>query len=302
MVKEEKKIKPRAEEIRLPGEKEYEKLTFTDNFLFCKIMEKNPRLCKQLLETILNVKIRKLVFAGREEAIGVTPQGKSIRLDVYVEDGEGTVYDIEMQVSEKKNLPKRLRYYQGMIDLNMIEKGADYSELRKSFVIFICTFDFFGKELPVYTFTNRCRELPELELGDGAEKVFVNPYGNMEGLSDDMRAFLKYLKGELTEENSLVNEIDREVADARNHREWRVEYMTLMMEYREKYKEGERRGERRGERKGERKGVEKGIEAFVLDSIEEYVPEERVVEKLQRRFGLSEKKSRQYYDKYARKG
>lgn len=27
-------------------------------------------------------------------------------------------------------------------------------------------FDPFQKELPIYTFTNRCKELPELELGD----------------------------------------------------------------------------------------------------------------------------------------
>lgn len=36
-------------------------------------------------------------------------------------------------------------YCQGMIDLNILEKGEDYRNLKKSYVIFICTFDQYGK-------------------------------------------------------------------------------------------------------------------------------------------------------------
>ena len=57
-----------------------------------------------------------------------------IRFDVYSEDDSGIVYDCEMQTSKKDNLPKRTRYYQGMIDLNLLERGADYKELKKSYV------------------------------------------------------------------------------------------------------------------------------------------------------------------------
>ena len=31
--------------------KQYEELTFTDNFMFCKIMENNPDVCKNVLES-----------------------------------------------------------------------------------------------------------------------------------------------------------------------------------------------------------------------------------------------------------
>ena len=72
-----------------------------------------------------------------------TADGKGIRFDVYSEDDSGIVYDCEMQTSKKDNLPKRTRYYQGMIDLNLLERGADYKELKKSYVIFICPFDQF---------------------------------------------------------------------------------------------------------------------------------------------------------------
>lgn len=55
----------------------------------------------------------------------ITSDGKSMRLDVYVKDGDGvtvTVYDLEIQTTSQDDLPQRLRYYQGMIDLSLIEK------------------------------------------------------------------------------------------------------------------------------------------------------------------------------------
>ena len=73
-----------------------------------------------------------------------------------------TVYNIEMQNGHHKNLPKRTRYYQGMIDLNLLDKGMDYTQLKQSFVIFVCTFDPFHIGRHVYTFENRCVEDPNL--------------------------------------------------------------------------------------------------------------------------------------------
>ena len=52
-----------------------------------------------------------------------------------------------MQVVNKKDLSKRSRYYQGMIDLNSIEKGELYNDLKDSIIIFICKFDPFKKGL-----------------------------------------------------------------------------------------------------------------------------------------------------------
>lgn len=48
-----------------------------------------------------------------------------------------------MQTTKYEELPKRSRYYQDIIDLNLIEKGEAYDILNTSYVIFICTFDFF---------------------------------------------------------------------------------------------------------------------------------------------------------------
>lgn len=218
---------------------DYNKLTFTNNFVFCKVLENNMDLCRQLLELILGVKIKKVELADKEKVLDITPDGKSVRLDIYVEDNKGAVYNIEMQIAAKRNLPKRSRFYQGMIDLNSIEKGASYNSLKKSYVIFICMFDPFKKNLPIYTFSNRCKEMPDLELGDETTKVFVNPYGDTKG---EIKAFFGYLKEELTQ-SDLTKKLYEEVEKARENKEWRREYMAWISEL-EESKEEVREAER----------------------------------------------------------
>ena len=146
--------------------KEYEELCFTDDYMFCMILTTRLDLCKELLELILDIKIRKVEIAEQQKNVDITYDGKGVRFDVYVDDAENTVYDIEMQTTRQKDLPKRTRYYQGMIDLNLIQKGMRYSELKKSYVIFICLEDVFGKNLPVYTFNYICEQDYSVRLGD----------------------------------------------------------------------------------------------------------------------------------------
>ena len=38
----------------------WEELTFANNFMFCKIMESEPEICRRLLEILLHIKIEKL--------------------------------------------------------------------------------------------------------------------------------------------------------------------------------------------------------------------------------------------------
>lgn len=101
---------------------------------------------------------------------------------------------------DKKNLPKRSRYYQGMIDLNLIEKGADYNGLNKSFVIFICKFDLFGQDRHRYTFENLCREDTSLRLGDETTKLFFNTKGTLDDVSEETKHVLNFIENNAPED------------------------------------------------------------------------------------------------------
>ena len=267
--------------------KEYRKLRFTDNFMFCKIMANNPELCRHMLELILGKQIKNINIKATERVMDITPEAKSIRLDVYLDDDAGTVYDLEMQTAAKKNLPKRLRYYQGVIDLNLIEKGTDYDLLPETVVVFVCTFDFFGKGLPFYVFENRCEAMPELLLGDETKKVFVNPYGNRKNLPEDVAKFLDYIRDD-TAEDGFTRELEQAVERARDHKEWEVEYMNwrayemdLSIDKRIAREEGLAEGREEGREEGLAEGRAEGQETARLDAIRNMirygVPKERIL-------------------------
>lgn len=78
--------------------KSYDELTIQDNFLSQKIM-RNKRICKQTLERLLDIEIKDISCPEEEKTIDVRLDSKSIRMDVYVNDNENTVYNIEMQTS-----------------------------------------------------------------------------------------------------------------------------------------------------------------------------------------------------------
>ena len=261
----------------------WEELKIKDGFIFAKVM-RDKRLCKMLLERLLQTKIKDIVYLEDEKAIDIEKDAKSVRLDVYIEDGN-RVFDLEMQTTDKGNLPQRSRYYQGMIDLNTIEKGENYKKLKESYVIFICTFDPFHQGKAQYTFENLCLEDKNLKLNDGAKKVFFNARDYRTAENEDVREFLKYVSGDESD-NPFVKEIDEKVAQVKESKEWRLEYMTLLM------REAEIREE--AEEKGREEGREEGIRGTVSVLREMNVPAQTILLKIQKQFNLNPETSKKY--------
>ena len=205
--------------------KPLEKLTIVDDFMFGAVMS-NPKRCKPLLELVLGVRIRRIEYPELQKTIDQRYGSKSIRLDVYVEDDEGTVYDVEIQTTSKKNLPKRTRYYQGIIDINILEKGEDYRALKRSFVIFICTYDPFGKGRYVYTFENRCKEDLSISLGDEATKIILNTKGSVGEISDELKDLLHFMDG-MEPGSEYTKDLEKAVDEVKADERWRREYMVM---------------------------------------------------------------------------
>ncbi len=97
-----------------------------------------------------------------------------------------------VKVRADDSLPMRSRYYQSVIDINLLEKGAEYRELRKSYLIFICAFDPFDRGRHIYHFGTLCLEDPSIRLMDGAERIFLNTKGTMEDVDEGLRNLLRY--------------------------------------------------------------------------------------------------------------
>ena len=211
--------------------KTFEELTITDDFMFGAVFS-DPDRCKRLLEEILNIKIARIEYPERQKVMDFSYDSKSIRLDIYVEDEKHTVYNIEIQTTSDGHLALRIRYYHDMIDLNIIDKGEDYTHLKKSFVIFICTFDPFDRDRYIYTFNRQCKEEPDIFLNDDATTIVLNCTGHKGDISDDLKNLLHYMAGQ-PPQGDFAKDIAKSVDEVHKNEKWRRDYMTLSMKLKE---------------------------------------------------------------------
>ena len=205
--------------------KRFEDLTFTDDFMFCKVMQ-NPDLCKRLIEMILADTIGKITYISVQHNINAYEQAKSVRFDVLIQTENGNFYDVEMQVSNEKNIPKRMRFYQAAIDISFLDKGNFYNNLNDSFIIFICTFDAIGKNKPIYTFENLCIEDKNTPLQDGSRKVIINADAFNNAKNKALKGFLEYLKTGKTK-SEFTRRIEEVIQTIKENEQARQEYRLM---------------------------------------------------------------------------
>ena len=237
--------------------KSFDELTFQDNFIFQKVMLKK-HICKAVLERLLDISIKDIVYIHEEKNLDVRWDTKSVRLDVFVNDDKGTVFNIEMQTSkDMEELVKRTRFYQSILDMYHIQKGQKYTTLNDSYIIFICTFPVFTGERHKYTFKNICIEDYDIALNDGATKLFLSTKGTQNDVSKPLQAFLDYIDGqEATDE--LLRDIDDAVHEVKHCEAWKEEYSMLSMDHYKYWKEGMAEGIAEGLAQGKAEGLAQG--------------------------------------------
>ena len=246
---------------------DWDAITIKNNFLFQETL-RNKSLCKQLLERVLHIQVKTIRYMETEKTMKAQLSSKNTRLDVYVEDKDGNVADIEMQTTDTKNvinyderdertiireLPLRTRYYQNIIGTNMLRKGMHYRELKKAYVIFICTFDPFGAGLPVYHFTYRCKENGNLQMGDLTENIFLNVKAADKTEDEELAAFLRYVNGQKPD-SSFTKKLDEEATCIKNNDDWRLKAMTLDMEIQDMKNRIAKREREKGKQEGKQEG------------------------------------------------
>ena len=229
---------------------EFQSLTISNDFIFGATMESRPDLCKRLIEIILGIKVKEIKYVEREKSIEERTDAKGIRLDVYVEEaGTDRSFDLEMQVANKHDLEKRLRYYQGLLDMDKLKTGENYRQLGESYIIFICTFDYFKRGLRTYTFREKCIEDAALELGDGSTKVVLNATGERGARDEALNNFLDYVMRREAKGDEFVKELDTAVEEVITAKKWRLSYVKLSILRQEWQEEAREAGRAEGEGK-----------------------------------------------------
>ena len=254
--------------------KKWEDLDITDDFIFSRVM-RNKRLCRTLLEMILKVKVGKIKFLTSHHAIQIEPNAKGIIMDVYLKD-ENRVINVEMQTTNKGDLPRRARYYQAAADIDTTPKGSEYKDLKQNYVVFICTFDPFHQKKAIYNFQNYCINYGvPIPLEDGTEKIFLNTAAqDTTSLDGELRLFYDYIKGKVAQ-TAFTKELEATISRMKQEKEERniyLTYTTRMMEFRrDGFDEGFTAGREDGLQQGRDQGAhQKALEtarAMYLDKI-----------------------------------
>lgn len=184
-------------------------LNLTSRFLYDEVME-NSEIHREALSIIFGKEIPPLAQTESEKELRISPAIRSIRMDVISIDEDDTVYNSEMNAERKTDLAKRSRYYQSLLDTNLLEPGIpNYNLLNQSYIILITCFDLFGLGKYQYTFEPKCKEAPDLKLEDGATRIFLNTRGkNDSEVPKELVDFLHYLE-DTTDERAVASGSER---------------------------------------------------------------------------------------------
>lgn len=236
-------------------------LNLMDKFLFDEAMEDKDNM-KTLLDIVLGQDTHLKYPPQTEKEFRNSKENRQIRLDVYAIDEDDVVYDTEPQKQNTKNLPKRSRLYQGLIDSNLLPPGSiDFNALNTVIIIMIMPFDLFGYELYQYTFRMKCEEISELELEDGATRIFLNSHGkHPEFVNPELIELLEYMEKSTDTvakkcESKRIHQMHERITKLKSSKEMEIKYMQKWeekeIERQEAYAEGERVDEKRGRTEGE---------------------------------------------------
>lgn len=244
-------------------ETKFEDLKISNDFMFKEVMKSNKELCKRLVGSIMQQEIEDIVYIDTEKTLQPYYDSRGIRLDVILADENHTRYNLEMQarnVISKAGvalLPKRTRYYQSVIDMDMLKKGQDFDQLNPLVLIFICTFDFYKEGRYVYTFKSRCLENLELELANDVTVKLVNAKGNQGQINDLLKNFLQYVMTNKPVDD-FTKDVERQVWAVKNDKKAREEYMVLQAKIREHEIVAFEAGEAQGHAAGLAEGLAAG--------------------------------------------
>lgn len=211
----------------------FEQLPITNRFMFAMVFS-HKEIAKPFLEAVLGIKIHELRDPEPEKTIDISPVSKGVRFDVFVKEsgpsGETLrSFDIEMQVEDTHEIPKRARFYQAMRDSEALSRGEKYRNLKELYIIFLCPDDIFGKDRAVYRFKNLETDDPKIEMGDLTFKNFYIFSKYRDIAEKSIREYMEYFATSKAS-SPETEDIDRLVKWYQTDSNTRIRYMTWQEE------------------------------------------------------------------------
>lgn len=131
-------------------------LTLMDD-LFMKVVLQDKQCTEYILQTILDnakLKLKKQILQKNLPNL----HGHSLILDCLCEDETNNIYNIEIQNNISGAQPKRARYHAALLDMHSLKRGNDFTQLPRSYVIFITAKDVLHGQQQIYHVERIIRE------------------------------------------------------------------------------------------------------------------------------------------------
>lgn len=233
-----------------------------------------------------------LIFRARNPKLSIDDVLVSLHVNIEAQKNYQPGYPIE----------KRGLYYLARSlssQLSVVTESTDYNELEKCYSIWICRDNIPPKarySISVYEMENTRNTGMSVTPKENYNlmtlvviKLGQTVYNG--GKGDEGYELLHFLNAVMYPHRENFMDTISEYIDFSNNEElWKeTEYMTGL---------GQSILEE-GFAKGIEQGIEQGIRALILDNLEEQISREKIIVKLQKRFGLTEEKAIQYYDEFA---
>lgn len=280
-------------------------LNLVDDFLF-DVTTEDLEACKIIIELALGITLKEIRWKEGQKVLHNLPGQRGIRMDFYAVDIEDRIFNVEMQKRKQGNIPKRTRFYQGLVDAPLLKTGeSGFDNLNPLCIVVICDFDLYGYGKYRYTFTNRCHEVDGLELGDESSKIILNTKGsNEDEVESTLVNFLHYVSNSTA--NSLSQECDprlrylhNKISQIKASEQMEAAYMKMEERDRMIREEAEHLGIEKGRElgisegrelgisEGQELGISKTIHTFILSARKNGISDTDLYDMLQMYFQLS---------------
>ena len=234
-------------------------ISLANDLVFSEVM-RQPENVKPFLEAVLEKKVAEITYIERQQDMkdGINLHG--IRLDVALADADETRYDIEMQTGHAYDLERRIRFYQSSIDRRTLEPAESYRQLRESYIIFVCTDDYYKRGLALYKRKSVIEGAEDIEYDDGSHAYILNAAFTVQNMNEPALEFLRYVNARYRKlaidisGSEYLSQIDRAVEDIKADKGKVERFMTLAA----KLKDVRIDARREGFEEGIKKGIEKG--------------------------------------------
>ena len=285
--------------------KTLEELDMMDAFLFGKAtasVENAITISKVIIKRATGFDVQNIIVETEKQIPGITLNKRGVRFDVYLTEEDRKagkdifrLFDIEPNKYYEPDLPRRSRFYQSLIDSQLLPANTPFRNLPDIFMIWILPYDPFGDDRMIYTVKNMVAENNQIVYNDGSTKIFLYTKGTKGG-SKELKDLLTYFENTTLSNavDSDLQEIQKIVDSVKADFKERERYMT----YEEILYYEKRDSHEAGIQIGREEGIMEGIKGVINTCKSLNATCEQAKRALIEQFNLTEEKADEYLHLY----